>query len=103
MEPIRSTYESDPDMVELVAEFAAELPARAARLQELLDRAAWDELRTLAHQLKGAGGGYGFPRVSEVAAVLEQALRERAAEGVVRERARELWEVLRAVVGPELP
>ncbi len=30
-------------------------------------------LARLAHQLKGAAGGYGFPRISEAAAVLEAA------------------------------
>ena len=32
-----------------------------------------DQLRTHAHQLKGAGGGYGFQGLSEIAAELEDA------------------------------
>lgn len=35
-----------------------------------------DELRQLAHALSGAGGTFGFPMVSEAAAVVDSALIE---------------------------
>jgi HPt (histidine-containing phosphotransfer) domain-containing protein len=78
MDPIRSTYETDPEMLEIVCDFAHELPARVAKLEQLLAARAWTELQTLAHQLKGAGGGYGFAQITEVAARLEQALKSGA-------------------------
>src|SRR6516164_4111740 len=65
MASIRSTYESDPDMLEIVREFASELPARIAKLEAHLAAGELRELQTLAHQLKGAGGGYGFPQIIE--------------------------------------
>jgi HPt (histidine-containing phosphotransfer) domain-containing protein len=101
MEPIRSIYENDSDMVDLVRGFSAELPNRADLLEELLSQGHWTELRRLAHQLKGAGGGYGFPKITEVAASLEQALKQSAPESEVKERTGALCEVLRAVQGPE--
>ena len=103
MDPIRSSYEADPDMLEIVCEFARELPARVARLEALLAARAFAELQTLAHQLKGAGGGYGFAPITEVAAKLEQALRSGAAEPVIKDRTAELCATLRAVVVPEKP
>jgi HPt (histidine-containing phosphotransfer) domain-containing protein len=101
MDPIRSTYEADPDMLEIVREFASELPERIARLEALLASRAWPELQTLSHQLKGAGGGYGFAVITEVAARLEQALKSGAAEPVVKDHAAELCAILRAVTVPE--
>ena len=101
MEPIRSEYESDPDMLELVQEFAGELPDRAATLERLLAESQLEELQRLAHQLKGAGGGYGFPRITEVAASLEEAVKAGAETGVLKASTDLLCETLRAVVVPE--
>ncbi len=101
MDPIRSTYEADPDMLEIVCGFARELPARVTKLEALLAAHAFTELQTLAHQLKGAGGGYGFAAITEVAAKLEQALTSGAAEPVIKDCAAELCATLRAVVVPE--
>ena len=73
MASIRSTYESDPDMLEIVREFASELPARIAKLEAHLAAGELRELQTLAHQLKGAGGGYGFPQITDASRRLEAA------------------------------
>ena len=101
MEPIRSTYEADPDMLEIVREFAHELPDRIARVESLLASGAFADLQTLAHQLKGAGGGYGFPIITERAAALERALKAGEVEPVVKDCAAELCAVLRAVRVPD--
>ena len=101
MDPIRSTYEADPEMLEIVCEFARELPARAAMLEALLATRSTTELQTLAHQLKGAGGGYGFAQITEVAAVLEQALKSGASEVVIKDSVASLCVILRAVAVPE--
>jgi HPt (histidine-containing phosphotransfer) domain-containing protein len=101
MGSIRSAYENDPDMLEIVREFAAELPARIAKLETHLAAGEMRELQTLAHQLKGAGGGYGFPQITELAASLEAALKQGLAAPLVKDRANELCATLRAVVVPE--
>ncbi len=97
MDPIRSTYEDDLDMMEIVQEFADELPGRAESAETLLRDGDLSELQRLAHQLKGAGGGYGFDAITEVAAALEQALKDGADARVLEERASSLCETLRAV------
>jgi HPt (histidine-containing phosphotransfer) domain-containing protein len=101
MQPIRSIYEDDADMVEIVREFAADLPCRAELLEEQLQSGDLEGLQTTAHQLKGAGGGYGFDPISEVAGRLEQVLHDGQPEGVVKEHCAELCETLRAVQVPE--
>jgi HPt (histidine-containing phosphotransfer) domain-containing protein len=101
MKPIHSVYEDDPDMLELVQEFASEMPDRARALEQCLVDAELEELQRLAHQLKGAGGGYGFTQITEAAASLEEGLKSGAAPEVVKERTQQLCDTLRAVVVPE--
>lgn len=69
---ISSTLAEDPDFRELVELFIAEIPDRAASLIDAFDRANWCDLRRIAHQLKGAGGGYGYSQLSAAAARLER-------------------------------
>lgn len=101
MGSIRSAYENDPDMLEIVREFATELPARIAKLEAHLAAGELRELQTLAHQLKGAGGGYGFPQITELAASLEAALKQGLDGPIVKDRANALCATLRSVVVPE--
>ena len=101
MDPIRSIYEDDPDMLEIVREFAAELPDRIAELASKLEAGQLRELQTMAHQLKGAGGGYGFDQVTDAAAVLEQALKDEDGAERVQDCCRTLCDTLRAVEVPE--
>lgn len=65
----------EPDLAELVEIFVADLPARLAEIRHFVQFADWAEARRLAHQLKGAGGSYGFPHLSAAALALEQAVK----------------------------
>jgi HPt (histidine-containing phosphotransfer) domain-containing protein len=99
MPPIRSLYADDPDMAEIVFEFAADAPERATLLERLLAAGQLPELRTLAHQLKGAGGGYGFPQVTEAAALLESAVLQGGQPSALKQYCDELCGVLRSLEG----
>jgi CheY-like chemotaxis protein/HPt (histidine-containing phosphotransfer) domain-containing protein len=70
--PLRSSYADDPEMAELIARFVQSLPARVEELRASQPGA----MIRLAHQLKGAAGGYGFAPITETASRLEQALQE---------------------------
>ena len=96
-EPLRSDFEDDPEMVDLVEEFSEEVLLLADQAEELCERRAYVDLRTLAHGLKGAGGGYGFARITEVAAELEQALVAAAPHDEILARTERLLVVLRSV------
>lgn len=58
-------------MVELVEMFVDGLPDRVTALEKALADQDLETIRTLAHQLKGAGSGYGFPSITEAAEALE--------------------------------
>lgn len=80
-ERLVSELANDPDMGEIVAEFVDEMPAKMQSLLDCWRGQKFDELRRLAHQLKGSSGGYGFPQVGKAAGVLEHAINESAATG----------------------
>lgn len=71
--PVRSEFADDPDYRDILVEFMKALPDRGAGLLAAHCSGQPDQLRTQAHQLKGAGGGYGFPELSQLAAALEGA------------------------------
>ncbi len=74
--PLRSTLASDPDMVELVEFFVEEMADRVQAISGAADTNDLGQLRTVAHQLKGAGAGYGFAPITETAGALERLIDE---------------------------
>jgi HPt (histidine-containing phosphotransfer) domain-containing protein len=66
-----SELANDPDMLELVEMFVQELPQRVSALRQAITQSDLDSLQRLAHQLKGAAGGYGFPTITAAAKDLE--------------------------------
>ena len=84
--PVRSEFADDPDMADIVALFVSELPKRISSMQEALCSGDIAQLRILAHHLKGAAGGYGFPKLGEAAALVDLGIKEGCDENVVRSR-----------------
>lgn len=66
---------NDPEFAELVDYFRGELPERVRALESCASQGDLAGLQRLAHQLKGAAPGFGFPRVGEAARRLEDRLR----------------------------
>jgi len=77
-----SEFAADPEMAELVELFITELPARIAALHTAWDQRQLKELTRMAHQLKGASAGYGFPTIGTAAATLEAGLKRLDATSV---------------------
>ena len=69
--PVRSTLADDSDFAGLLVLFAETLPEKRELARALQREGTFEQLRVWAHQLKGAGGGYGFPGLSDAAAELE--------------------------------
>ncbi len=74
--PIISTFRDDPDLADIVKMFVAEMPKRIEAIVASWEQQELETLKRLAHQLKGAGGGYGFESVSVQAGKLESTLEE---------------------------
>jgi HPt (histidine-containing phosphotransfer) domain-containing protein len=71
---------SDPDLRDLVQEFVDEFPNRVERIRAAYEALDWELLARLAHQLKGAGGSYGYPQISGLAAEMETHFKQHDAE-----------------------
>ena len=93
----------DGDYAEIVEQFIQELPQRMQAIEGAVLGQNFEELQRLAHQLKGSGGGYGYPALSERATQLEQLAisHELAGCRTALEDLRQL--VSRLVVGPDNP
>ena len=83
-EPCYSTLAGDSDLAELVALFVSELPQRLADIRQAAQDQNWQEVGRLAHQLRGAGGSYGFPPLTLAAQHVESTAREQPTISSVR-------------------
>jgi CheY-like chemotaxis protein len=72
--PLVSTFHDDEDMKEIVYQFVRDLPDRSSAILRASQADDVETLKRLAHQLGGAAGGYGFPRITEAAKAVEQAI-----------------------------
>lgn len=68
---IKNELWNDEDFRPLVESFIGGLSDYQAKLKSALNEKHWAELQSLAHQLKGSGGSFGFPSVSTAAKELE--------------------------------
>lgn len=69
--PLKSTLSEDPDMAELVEFFVEDMTERVETIRSAAQENDLGQLRTVAHQLKGAGTGYGFEPITLCAGTLE--------------------------------
>lgn len=72
-DPIPSELvQEDESFAGLVQEFIAGLHVRIAEIGRAVEAQDYVNLRSLAHQLKGSAGGFGYPSITEQAARLER-------------------------------
>ena len=96
---IGSTLADYPGMKKVILEFVAGLPEEVAKLQQLLDGQELGTLRRTVHQLRGAGGGYGFDAISESAAVAEESIKASDNLEAIAEKINSLIDVIRHIDG----
>lgn len=61
----------DASFADLVIHFVDGLGTRLNAMEDAIREADFEALRVAAHQLKGSGGGYGYPVLTERAAAIE--------------------------------
>jgi CheY-like chemotaxis protein len=87
--------DDDPDLQEIVRQFVRDLPDRSSSMLRAAQTSDTETLKRLAHQLKGAGGSYGFPAITEAAAAVENALADGLDEPTLRDRVETLASLCR--------
>ena len=69
----KETVIVDASFEPLMQKFMANRKKEVTAMQEALARQDFETVQKIAHGAKGAGGSYGFDRVTEIAAAIEQA------------------------------
>jgi HPt (histidine-containing phosphotransfer) domain-containing protein len=80
----------------LVAEYLARCRSGLPLLEAAVDQNQHDQVRVLGHRMKGTGAPYGFSRLTEIGAGIEQAAAEQNS-GTLRQYVSELEEYLSRV------
>jgi HPt (histidine-containing phosphotransfer) domain-containing protein len=68
--PIISRFADDPDMLESIRFFTAELRDCVAIINEAFGSGDLKTVRQIAKQLRGAAAGFGFPELTQAASDL---------------------------------
>ena len=95
VQPLFSTFAGDPEFAEILGPFVAELPERISSLQAALAASDLESLAMLAHRLKGAAGGYGYPTITDAAKDVEQSAKTRAELNAIRKQVEALVDLCR--------
>jgi len=75
----RITVTVDRELESLVPTFLANRRGDVGRLRDLLANGDFAAIQSLGHNIRGAGGPYGFPQVSVLGAAIESAAAAHAA------------------------
>lgn len=81
--PVFSEFADDPEYQDLLEMFLESLEEQRQELMAARNQGQWEELGRKAHQLKGAGGGYGFPGLTEKALALETCCKARDEDAIL--------------------
>jgi histidine phosphotransfer protein HptB len=94
---VYSSLAADPDLRELVELFVEEMPERIENLIRQYQEGVREDFRRAVHQIKGAGGSYGFHALTQPAAQLEMSLKTDRAEDQIQRELDELLSLCRRV------
>lgn len=59
----------------LTENFIAELPKKVSDINQALSNQSWEKIEYVSHFLKGVGGSFGFPEITESATLVNDAIR----------------------------
>lgn len=74
----------DPDLIDLVDKFMTRLPEMTNAINQAFTDEEWEKFSDLIHQMKGVGGGYGYPMLTELCANIEAQLKEQSMDNVAK-------------------
>lgn len=64
---VSNLLEEAPELAGLIKQFIDALPDMVGDFAAAIEQKDWVRLRKLAHDMKGLGGGYGYPMLSDIA------------------------------------
>jgi len=75
----------DEDLQELIPGYLAHRRTDVERIRRALEERDYATLRTIGHQMKGSGGGYGFDAITDIGRSIEEAARAERDEEIRRQ------------------
>jgi HPt (histidine-containing phosphotransfer) domain-containing protein len=90
------TTDMPDELKELIPDYVRAVKQYVGEMSILLASREFDRIRSLAHNIKGTGGSYGFPELTHLAAALETSAKE-ADAGAVTGQLSHLTEFLERV------
>jgi HPt (histidine-containing phosphotransfer) domain-containing protein len=99
---IVSAFADDPEMAQLIEQFAGSLAGRIVLIESAHAAGDLAQLATLAHQLKGAGGGYGFAQITSAGESVESAISSGADATTLAATVSQLTAICREVLAPSV-
>ena len=89
-EAIYSDLVNDEDLRGIVALFVEEMEGRISKIESEYASSDFYSLGRTVHQLKGAAGSYGFAKISQAAATVEEKVRDAASDEEIGKSVKEL-------------
>lgn len=86
----------DEDMEDIIPEYLKNRHKDIQQTEISLKKNDFEKIRIIGHSMKGSGGGYGFDRITEIGAVIEQAAINQDSAGV-RQQIEQLLDYLNRV------
>jgi len=75
--------DEEPEIVEVINRFITKLPVQIATINAAFYANDWATFRDCVHDLKGMGGGFGFPQLSQLAAKIETLFKQQDYAAIV--------------------
>ncbi len=66
-----SDFANDEEYQDLIELFVNSIPDKINQIKQFHQDKDFEKLKFLSHQLKGAAGGFGFPKLTDIAEDLE--------------------------------
>ena len=73
----------DAELEDLIPVYLQSKQQDIQSIQDALACGDYDKIRLLGHSMKGSGGGYGFQRITELGADIEQAAKGKNAANIL--------------------
>ena len=67
----------DPGLIDLIDRFISRLPNMQAAIVKAYSEKDWEHFTSLIHQMKGVGGNYGYPMLTDLCADIEVKAKEK--------------------------
>ena len=96
---ITSSLLNYPGMKDIILEFVEGLPTQVQTIHDCIERNDLQELCRVIHQLRGAGGGYGFDQVTEPATRAEHSIRTQCSLDAIKAEVDSLIKIIERIDG----